>query len=362
MQHRFLLLFAALAGAALLPAQVSVTGLTYLGDTGSEESFASGINVAGNVSGFSRNGSESVALYYSGSWSSLPGLEEATDSRAFGINNAGQVAGFFRDGSGNERAFILGDTLSVLGTLSGGDTRGYAINAAGHVAGFSGTEAFLYNGSTMLGLGFLPGASYSSASAINSSDQVAGDSGGHVFFYSGGVMTDLGTLSGGSMAWAAAINASGQVVGYSESSEGTRAFLSNGGSLINLGTLGGDHSEAYGINDAGHIVGSSREVEDGDSRAFFYVDGTMYNLNTLAATFLVDGSGEAGFLSLNEASAVNEFGQIVGTGSYFDGSDIYTRAYMLNVEVSAIPEPSTYAALFGAVVLGLAARRRRFAA
>ncbi|MGM9490806.1 hypothetical protein [Ideonella sp. YS5] len=69
--------------------------------------------------------------------------------------------------------------------------------------------------------------------------------------------TDLGTL-GGNMSQARAINAHGQVVGlvhqgYLQS----HAALWQDGEVIDLGTLGGEQSWALGINDEGVIVGSA---------------------------------------------------------------------------------------------------------
>ena len=57
------------------------------------------------------------------------------------------------------------------------------------------------------------------------------------------------------------------------------------GSMIDLGTLGGLLSVAYGINNSGQIVGYSPTAQ-GQLHAFLDSDGSMTDLNSL-----VDESG-----------------------------------------------------------------------
>ncbi len=70
-------------------------------------------------------------------------------------------------------------------------------------------------------------------------------------------MRDLGTL-GGRHSKAYGINDVGQVVGYSANAAGeTHAFLWDPATeqMVDLGTLGGDRSYANCINDGGQIAG-----------------------------------------------------------------------------------------------------------
>lgn len=95
-------------------------------------------------------------------------------------------------------------------------------------------------------------------------------------------LTDLGDLRGGDFGRAYGINDAGQVVGSSGAATGSRAFLWEGGTMTDLGDLpgGGDVSRAYGINEAGQVVGNSQVASTGPC-AFLWDSGTMTDLNTL---------------------------------------------------------------------------------
>jgi probable HAF family extracellular repeat protein len=370
-----------LLGVLLGPAAaqtISITGLEAIPSLGGTNTDARAINGSGQVVGWSQTagGNYHAFVYSSGSSTDL-GTLGGSGSFAHGINDSGQVAGYsdlnpfaahaFRHSSG---------TMSDLGTLGGTNSYGFAINSSGAVAGSAQTaggqwHAFVYQSSTMTDLGTLGGAS-SNAQAINSSGQVVGSaqhSGNatyEAFIYSGGTMTGLGTLTG-DLSIANGINSSGQVVGWAGllSTGGgiKRAFLYSGGTMFNLGGLtGSGDSEATAINSSGLIVGFA--VAPGPSvvsggtglHAFLYAAGTMHDLNTLAgATWLSDGT-TPGFVELSRAYGINDVGQIAGNGVYWTGTAFETRGFLLNT--SAIPEPSTYAALAGLAALGLVAWQR----
>ncbi len=332
-----------------------------------------------------------------------------------GINELGQATGWSSNGQGQEiRAFLWDSgTMRSLGTLPGlGDLDSYGsgINDLGQVAGRAnvyetGPAAFLYRDGRMVDIGKLGGYPHGSGLGINNAGQVTGQAEmargePHAFVYTDGVMQDLGTL-GGVYSAGLAINASGQVAGYAQvaprdprepPSEGPiHAFLSDGSVMTDLGTLGGGHSEAHGINDSGEVVGlSSFDIFDIE-HAFLYRDGHMQDLGTISG-FPDDSSGATdinnrgdvvGWSSFNDAvhgflysdgamtdlndllsagqrsewtvvdtNGINDAGQIIATAWGSDG----WRAVLLT---PTIPEPSTAVMLAAGLGVVAWARRRR---
>ena len=199
------------------------------------------------------------------------------------------------------------------GINNNGDIVGYWIhNGIGDV--------FLYSGGVMHDLTSLISPSsgwvFQDAEAINSSGQItgAGMIGGqqHAFLYSAGTVADLGTLPGAISYVGHALNASGQVVGEADFPDGSRhAFLYSNGSMHDLGP-----GWATGINASGEVVGNS--IVNGGERPFVYIGGTKYDLNSLVTPSM------ASQVKIFEATAINDSGQIAGTGA-FAGSFVTTR-------------------------------------
>jgi probable HAF family extracellular repeat protein len=195
-------------------------------------------------------------------------------------------------------------TLTDLGYLPNKKedvSTGAAINNSGHVTGSSGGAAFRYTkeiediGQDRNG--------FSRGFGIDGSGQVVGDATfdkagltSHAALFSKGSVYDLGTQRGsGTFSRANGINASGQVVGFSSEKldgEEARAFITNtsgrSAGMVDMGTLGGQYAQAWGINDSGFVTGNSQTKSEMGmvTHAFVWQNGTrMLDLGTLAGDF-----------------------------------------------------------------------------
>ena len=309
---------------------------------GATQSYASEINAGGQVVGtFSlSSGAGGGFLYSDGTARVLTALGVGTQYAGGGaaaINDSGQIAGELGISLSVGHACIYaGGTVQDLGTLGGTDSCAASINDNGQVVGTSDVtpgndspqDAFLYSNGTMTDLDQLVGGKHqSSADAINNAGKVVGNCGGSAFVYANGTVTTIASVL------ADAINDAGEVVGEITSSNGGHpghAFLwSPGAGVTDLGTLPapyGQTSTAFGINDSGQIVGDSYSPTVPPNgpppypHAFLYSNGTMKDLNNLTSA--------PGF-TLNNATAVNAAGQIVGTAQVDGVSPTTDIAFLL---------------------------------
>lgn len=252
-------------------------------------------------------------------------------SEASAITENGLVVGWATTAPGVKHAAAWNDGIIDLGrptpTMTG---EAVAANDAGQVAGTGegspqSLRAYLWEDGTWTPLGTLPGRNESIAEDIDAAGRIVGrsltlgggNSGG--FLWEAGAMTDLGTLGGTTSAYG--MNDAGLVVGRSQeilpdSSAAPRAFVWEGGVMTSLGVLPGeDFSQAFDINESGDVVGSSWHVTipgffSADQATLWRAGGQIVDLGlTPGPQVCVSGFP---FYTVNVAHAINDVGQIVG--------------------------------------------------
>jgi probable HAF family extracellular repeat protein len=209
-------------------------------------------------------------------------------------------------------------SIHGLGTLGGAVSQAKAVNRSGQVVGTSRdalgrTRAFLWQEDLgIVDLKPLTGVSTSANDINEQGDIVGGGDTGfgdfHAYLLSEGTSFDLGTL-GGNESEALAVNRRGQVVGHSRVGGAVvkHAFvIPQPGSMVDLGSLGGagTTSIAHDVNEEGAVVGLA-DTRTGQPHAFLWTaaDG-MRDLGALGAassvalgvnnrTEVVGGSGRA---------------------------------------------------------------------
>ena len=138
-------------------------------------------------------------------------------------------------------------------------------------------------------------------------------------------VADIGAFPGGVISQAFAINKSGQVTGFATAPVVVHdAFLySLSGGLHDLSTLGGDESEAEGINDSSQVVGWSLTTNDAAGNPFLYTPGSgMVDIGPLV------GSGVA--------NDVNNSTQVTGWADRIVGSTLTERGFIFTPGVGTI--------------------------
>ena len=244
-----------------------------------------------------------ASVWRNGNLFPLPLLPGGNNSYAIGINDAGQVIGYAENGTPDDCAtpFQVRRFMPVIWDANGqarqlsplpGDTVafGFAINRSGQAVGGSGLCS-----DTVLPQFGAPAAPHG------------------VFWDRDGSSFDLGNL-GGTFNAPSAINDRGDVAGASQLSDGSlHAYIwKRSTGMHDLGTLPGDFLSAVTccrtLNDNGQAVGIS--VGEYGPRAVLWENNAATDLNDISA-----GSP----LYLLFASGINARGQITGWGVTANG-------------------------------------------
>jgi len=350
---------------------------------GCTSSYATSLNDAGQVAGYcvdpSRPGGATnrAFLFHNGSMSEprLPSGEMGSVANA--INNDGVVVGEYFDAPNPGRACMLAPSFSSY-PMGGYTDWATGITEKGVIVGTTlirgadpalsfarATRTFESGGSALLNLPVE--WNNSEARAVNASGWIAmrvyltgwlGEEttgpqyfehrSGRAFLLANGDLNDLGAQEdlidlgtlGGDDSSAQGINDLGEVCGWSAREDGSyEAFIYKNSTLSGLGMpIDATDSFAFGINEKGEVVGFAKSAS-GNERAVLFMEGEITDLNTLIP--LASG-GEKGFTELNRAVAINESGQIVGTGTWNDGEgNTFTRGFLLSpIDESAVAAPS----------------------
>jgi probable HAF family extracellular repeat protein len=248
------------------------------------------------------------------------------------INNTGQVVGVAANGPYGEY------TTAFL--YSGGATQwlngdgAFGINDNGMIIGgsyYSNIGHAIYWTEPGSAKQIPTGNVSANATAVNNSGQIVVNlSGNHAYSYSaGGSLNDLGML-GGTSSFGTSINNKGQIVGYaSTTADALHAFLYSDGFMSDIGTLGGTSSSAEDINDKGTVVGSAK-ILTGQGHAFRYASGVMTDLGTLSG------------LDNSYATGINADGLIVGFAMTSSGLNSHAFLYNNGVmqDLNSLIDPS----------------------
>ena len=344
-------------GALSGPAGLS-SATTWISDNG----LIAGISLNGVIDPFTGTPATHGVVWKHDKIIDLGILDGGYESVAIEINSYGDIAGFANNaipdpnslaGLGSQTRAVVwrNGVIHDLGTLGGTDAVALYVNDLGQIVGESYTASsipppslscgdspltqhgFFWENGKMVDLDTL-GGSCTFAYALNNRGQIvgqstlAGDNTSHPFLWQKGAMKDLGAL-GGNYGYAGWLNDAGEVVG-SASNQGEQAllaFLWKNGAISNLGTLNGDScSVANAINSSGQVVGGSGvylapffpACTDAVEHAVLWENGQALDLN-----LLVTPSSD---LTLNEATSLNDRGEISGFGTLANGD---THAFVL---------------------------------
>lgn len=271
---------------------------------------------------------------------------ESAQQQVNGINAAHQIVGFFDDAPQ-----LMG------GPPSGGDG-----GTDGFVTFVDGATTF----PTLILVNPAATANVTQAFGINDHGVVAGafqtsaDGRFHGFSDTNGVYTTI-DVPGAVDTFAQGINNDGDVVGYYEDASGVHGFIETGGVFTTLDVPGANIGAslgtfAEGINDEGEVVGYFDDslgqthgfIESGGLYTTF--DAPLSNAGTTKAFGINDAGDIVGLDDFTESELIN--GMVVA------GSTITNGFYATPLQVEATPAPPSWTMMLaGLAGLGLAAWR-----
>ncbi|WP_298235709.1 PEP-CTERM sorting domain-containing protein [uncultured Azohydromonas sp.] len=299
----------------------------------------------------------------------LPGTNAFSSSYVHGINDRNQVVGYYTlpDTAGRIPYLYQNGHYRDL-RVDQGSGDGYArdINASGQAVGSVNGKAFFFDGTRSRYID-VPGAVSSQAISLNDHGTVVGNAtfdapgGGReerAFVYDGRDVKFLQSpLPDGQPVEIVGINDAGQVAArtYQADEVTSRSFIYEADGrwtqIAGLPSPPGEPQATFvsGLNNQGWAVGRSGSVhcnEGNCHEAFLWRDGQAVSLNDLLVPW------QAKRWYLYEAIAINDRGQITGTGF---SSFLVHDSFVL----TPVPEPESWALLLGGLaVVGTVARRR----
>ncbi len=228
----------------------------------------------------------------------LPELNSAFAGQIERLSDNGVMVG--EVGSSSKQAFMItpvdsGYEYKTIG-IDGKDNWAIAVNSHGYAVGFARDSA--------------------------------GPSNDQAFLYDGNSSFEIGSLGGYSKP--TDINDNGTIIGYSYTGSSTKAFVYENGVMQTLGTLGGSTTQALDINNQGIVVGWGYDASYKE-RAIIFADGSTIDLNS----YLPENSG----WFLKRAVAINERGEILGTGTLDGVKSVFVLSPVNEAPVADIGGP-----------------------
>jgi probable HAF family extracellular repeat protein len=182
-------------------------------------------------------------------------------------------------------------TIAEIGSFGTNISQGTALNNRGQVVGTSNkiilpfhwagiSRCLLWENGAMQDIG-TPEFDFCQALGISDNGTILAATGyaGKAYLYKDGQWTLAGPSS------PSAMNRFNAIAGNYWNGAGYRGYYARDGAVSEIGTLGGNLSNATSVNDKGYVVGSA-SVNDmlGIGHAYVWKDGVMRDLGTLRAS------------------------------------------------------------------------------